>query len=68
MSTIKLSIDGMSCQGCADSLTRRLTEEPGVTKVLVSLENKKADVEYNTEKLTETRLSEVVQEAGFSVQ
>ncbi|NQU57599.1 MAG: heavy-metal-associated domain-containing protein [Rhodospirillales bacterium] len=68
MTTIKLLVNGMSCQGCADSLTRRLTDEPGVTKVLVSLEYKTANVEYDVKKLTKTRLSEVVQEAGFSVQ
>ncbi len=68
MSTIKLSIKGMSCQGCTDSITRRLRDEPGVSKALVSLESKTADVEYDSEKITEARLSEVVQEAGFSVQ
>jgi copper chaperone len=67
MSTIKLSIEGMSCQGCADSLTRRLTNEPGVSNFTVSFERKSADVEYDATKISETGLSEVVKEAGFSV-
>lgn len=68
MSAIKLSIEGMSCQGCADGLTRRLSSEPGISKAEVSFETKTADVEYDTGLLTEARLSEVVEKAGFSIQ
>ena len=66
MSTIKLSVEGMSCQGCADGLTRRLTNEPGVTKVLVSLEDKSAEVEFDATKVEEARVPEIIREAGFS--
>lgn len=66
MSNIKLEIDGMSCQGCADSLTRRLTSEPGVIDASVSFETKAALIEYESEKLTELDLTKVVGEAGFS--
>jgi len=68
MSDIKLTIDGMSCQGCADSLAKRLSAEPGVSKAEVSFETKIADVEYDAAALNEAQLSTVVDKAGFSVQ
>jgi len=66
MSKVKLEIDGMSCQGCADGLTRRLTSEPGVIGATVSFENKLADVEYDADQLDQAHLTGVVEKAGFS--
>jgi len=66
MSTIKLDIEGMSCQGCADSLSRRLTEEPGVASAAVSFESKIADVEYDADLLDQGQLTQVVEKAGFT--
>jgi copper chaperone len=67
MNKITLSVDGMSCQGCADSLTRRFEGEQGVGAVKVSYETKSAELEYDADLLTEARLSEIVKEAGFQL-
>ena len=39
-----LSISGMTCGGCANTLTRVLTRVPGVTRAQVDLANARAQV------------------------
>jgi len=68
MTTIKINVSGMACQGCADSLARRLNQEAGVSDASVSLEKKSAEVSFDPNGLNEERLREVVADAGFSVQ
>ncbi len=42
METIQLKINGMTCGSCVNSVTQVLQAVPGVTKVVVSLEHKRA--------------------------
>ena len=39
-STLKLTVDGMSCGGCASTITEKFMEADGVEKVYVHLESK----------------------------
>ena len=68
MANITLSVTGMSCQGCADSLSRLFDKEPGIYSSSVSFEKGAAAVEFDDAKVTEARLSGIVEAAGFSVQ
>jgi len=68
MKNITLSVSGMSCQGCADSLGRLFVKEPGITTASVSFDESAAALEFDPAKVTEARLSEIVEAAGFSVQ
>ena len=47
MKKIVLGIEGMHCEGCSSRLTRVLNALEGVKEAKVSLEEKKADIEYN---------------------
>jgi len=67
MKNITLSVSGMSCQGCADSLGRLFDNEPGITNASVSFDESAAALEFDPEKVTKARLSEIVEAAGFSV-
>ncbi len=44
MKTITLSIAGMTCQGCANTVTAALARVEGVRRAHVSLEQKRARV------------------------
>ena len=68
MTTIKLNVAGMSCQGCADSLARRFNQESGISDASVSFDKKAAEVTFNPEEVSEARLNEIVTAAGFAVQ
>ena len=67
MENVKLSISGMACQGCADSLTRLFDKEPGVSSASVSFESSLAEITFDPAKVSETRLSEIVRGAGFGL-
>ena len=65
MKKVSLKIEGMHCEGCSNRLTRVLENLVGVTSVNVSLENKKADIEYNEDILSIEEIKEAISDAGF---
>lgn len=67
MKSLKIAVDGMSCQGCADSLTRLFSNEPGVNTASVSFDNKQAEIDYEPSQVSVLRFSEIVESAGFQV-
>lgn len=67
MTTLKLSVSGMSCQGCADSLKRAFENDLGISGSSISFEKKSAIVDFDSEKVSRGRLVDIVETAGFSV-
>lgn len=65
MKKISLKIEGMHCEGCSNRLTKVLENLDGVTSANVSLENKKADIEYNEDILNIEEIKEAISDAGF---
>lgn len=67
--TVELSINGMTCGHCVASVTKELSEVPGVLNVEVILNSgatSKATVVTNTE-LDDNALRDAVSEAGFEL-
>lgn len=62
-STIR--VEGMKCSKCSGSVEKALKATEGVEKVEVSLDRKEVVVEYNDEKVTETKLRDVINGTGF---
>ncbi len=65
METIKIKIDGMTCEGCVRSITNVLTRVPGVTSVQVSLAEGEAQVSFDGTKTNTTALRAAVDAAGY---
>lgn len=65
MKKVSLKIEGMHCEGCSNRLTRVLENLDGVISANVSLENKKADIEYNEDTLNIEEMKEAISDAGF---
>jgi copper chaperone CopZ len=61
---IEVGVSGMTCGGCVSKLERALRAENGVTSAVVTLEPGKAVIRGA---LKESRLREVVEDAGFKV-
>ncbi|MGB7183523.1 MAG: heavy-metal-associated domain-containing protein [Burkholderiaceae bacterium] len=67
MKTDQLSITGLHCNGCIESLTRALRTVRGVKDAKVSLASGTASIEFD-EKLASTQeLTAAVQRAGYGV-
>ncbi|NEN75977.1 heavy-metal-associated domain-containing protein [Pelistega sp. NLN82] len=67
MQTVTLHIEGMTCGGCVKSVTRVLTEQAGVQKAEVSLENKQAVITFDESAVSVSQLKEVIEDAGYDV-
>ena len=65
MKEIILNIEGMHCEGCSSRLTKILNNLDGVSDAKVSLENKKADLEYDEEQISIENIKEAISDAGF---
>lgn len=67
MTTATIAIEGMTCQGCVNSVTKALNTVDGVNQVEVSLENNQAKVSYDDAKATEVDLKTAIEDAGYDV-
>ena len=68
MATTTLNIQGMTCSGCVNSVTRVLTGIAGVSRAEVDLAGAKAVVEYDAAQTNPAALAEAVDDAGFEAQ
>ena len=68
MNTTTIKIGGMSCGGCAKSVTRALKALPGVSQADVSLERAEATIVFDPEKVAKPALVQAVEDAGFSAE
>ena len=61
-------IEGMTCQGCADSITSALTQVPGVKSAKVSLVDKRAVVLAGESEVPAERILAAIATAGYKGQ
>lgn len=65
MTKTTLTIEGMTCGHCVQSVTEGLTSLEGVRSVEVSLEAGQAVVEYDEDRLTTQAIQTKVAELGY---
>jgi copper chaperone len=65
METVKLSIEGMTCTGCVNSVTRVLAALPGVAQADVSLTKARAKVTYDPAQTSVDAMKQAVERAGY---
>ncbi|MBK7000487.1 MAG: heavy-metal-associated domain-containing protein [Rhodoferax sp.] len=67
MQTVTFNISGMSCAGCARSISNVLNALNGVQTADVSLDQHRAVVEYDAAKVGPDVLKGAIEEAGYEV-
>lgn len=65
--TLSLSVGGMTCAACSNTLTRLLSEVDGVTDAVVDLMGHSARVVVESQKLTPV-VVETIEDAGFEAE
>lgn len=65
MQNITLTIGGMTCQGCANGVSRALKSVAGVAQVQVDLAAHRAEVAFDATQTNTAALIEAVEDAGF---
>ena len=64
METLKLTIEGMSCEHCVRAVKGRLTATPGVTVDEVAIGS--AKLRYDPEKTTVDEIEEAIADEGYT--
>lgn len=67
METVRIGIDGMTCEGCVASVTRVLKALPGVQQVDVSLAPGSANVRYDAARTNVPAMRSAIEDAGYGV-
>ncbi|CAI2185169.1 9007_t:CDS:1 [Funneliformis geosporum] len=64
---VTLPVKGMTCNSCVNSINNVLRPTDGIINVDVSLEGEQVKVEYDTGKLTEDQIIQVIETCGYDV-
>lgn len=67
METIRFSVEGMSCDGCARGLTAALRFMPGVTNVDTRYADGEVTIEYDADKVNPTELRSEIGALAYKV-
>ena len=59
------NVDGMTCGGCTSSLEKLLTKETGIDTATASFENNSCDIVFNPAIVSDEKIAEIVDKAGF---
>ncbi len=63
--TARISVEGMTCNGCVRSVTNAISRVAGVGKVDVSLAGRSATVEYDPATTDAAKIVNAIEGAGF---
>ena len=66
--SVSLTVTGMKCGGCETNVTGKLQAIDGVLSVKASSKDNEVDVEFDAEKTSLDVITDVITEAGFSVE
>jgi copper ion binding protein len=67
MAKVQMKIGGMSCSFCAETLRKAVGRLDGVQKVSVSLAHEEALVEFDPNRVEETKIKDTVRSVGYTV-
>ena len=65
--TIKLGVEGMSCEGCEQTIREEVGKIEGVSEVTASHVNKFATISFDTTLTTVSAVSDAITAAGYEV-
>ncbi|MCL6445368.1 MAG: copper ion binding protein [Alicyclobacillus sp.] len=68
MTTATITVKGMTCTGCVNSVTKALTSVSGVQEANVDLQSQKATVTFEEAKTSVRELKAAVEDAGYDVE
>lgn len=64
---VTLKVEGMSCGHCVKAIESSVTKISGVDNVQVHLENGTVDVEFNKDVVEVEKITNTIEEQGYSV-
>lgn len=65
---ITLSISGMTCTNCAQTIEKVIRKIPGIYTITVNFSLKQARIDYDSEQITISSLIKTIQQAGYEAE
>ncbi|MFW5889280.1 MAG: heavy metal translocating P-type ATPase [Bacillota bacterium] len=65
---ISLQIKGITCSNCVKTIEKKLIEAAGIASVKVNIVTNLANVKYNPEIISITKIKDLISDAGYSVE
>jgi len=62
----QISIDGISCQSCVAKIEKNISNLEGVNSAVVNSVTKKADIDFEKEKISFDKISKKIENLGFT--
>jgi copper chaperone len=66
--SVSISVTGMKCGGCENTVTNALMDSTGILSVKASHKDKKIDVEFDSSQTDLESIEDIITDAGFSVE
>lgn len=66
--SVSISVTGMKCGGCENTVTTALMATAGVLSVKASHKDKQVDVEFDPSQIDLESIEDIITDAGFSVE
>ena len=60
-----ISVEGMTCQSCVETIEGKMSEVPGIVAIKVSLSDKQAKVKFKPSSLTPQDIADLIDDMGF---
>lgn len=67
MKSVTLKVEGMRCEGCAQTIKNLVSSEPGVRAAAVSFKEGEARILYDPQATSEERVAAAVERPGYRV-
>lgn len=64
--TVLVSVEGMTCQSCVRSIQDNMQLRTGIISIKVSLENKSAEVKYDSARTNPQEIVDAIEDLGFN--
>lgn len=65
MTKTQINVNGMTCQSCVRNIEGNIGKKLGIASITVSLEQKMAFVEYNSDIVNTNEIAEMIDDMGF---
>ncbi|SMG66581.1 [weak similarity to] mercuric ion binding protein [methanotrophic bacterial endosymbiont of Bathymodiolus sp.] len=65
--TVKLTVTGMKCGGCENTIKKALTGKEGIVSFDTSHADDWVEIEYDETVIDEDAVIEIIEDAGFTV-
>ena len=67
MATVDLKVEGMTCNGCVQSIQKALTSREGVEAANANLDTGMVAVQFDAKLIDQDGIAKAIKDAGFEV-